>query len=125
MKKNLAFFSQCCVSQNIKSVNKTSLDIKKSKFSILLIFFSFSVFRTAVEKLEKEKYEEIIPLCTQEINITPPTKYHCLALLLRGTMFHLMSQSDEALADFNAVLKQENLDKKVSCSWDMTFALFF
>lgn len=71
------------------------------------------MFKTAVEKLESEKYEDLIPLCTQEVEITPPTHYQQLALLLRGTMFYLMAQSDEALADFDEILKNENVDKKV------------
>ena len=67
----------------------------------------------AVEKLEAGEYEEVIPLCRKEINVTPPTHYCQLALLLRGTMFCLTAQSDQALMDLDQLLKSENLDKRV------------
>ncbi|XP_045210423.2 mitochondrial import receptor subunit TOM70-like [Mercenaria mercenaria] len=74
---------------------------------------SDSSFRKACEKLEAGEYEEIIPLCRQEISVSPPT-HHCqLALLLRGTMFCLTAQSDQAFMDLDQLLNAENLDKKI------------
>ena len=66
-----------------------------------------------MEKLKGEKFDELISLCDQEVTVTPPTPCRLLALLMRGTMFQLMSQLDRALQDFNEVLNEENLEKKV------------
>ncbi|XP_052286193.1 mitochondrial import receptor subunit TOM70-like isoform X2 [Dreissena polymorpha] len=72
-----------------------------------------SVFRKAVQCLKEGDYEHIIPLCTDEICITPPTHFQQLALLLRGTMFQLTAQPTAAFADFEQLLAVENLDKKI------------
>ena len=76
--------------------------------------FLFSPFRLAVEKLRSEEYDEIIPLCTSEIEQTPSSSYQQLAILLRGTMRSLMSQAEDALSDLNSILDAQDLDKKVN-----------
>ncbi|KAL4229406.1 Mitochondrial import receptor subunit TOM70 [Mactra antiquata] len=72
-----------------------------------------SAFRMAYEKLKEGDYDEVIKLCTQEIDITPPTHYCQLAVLLRGTMCCLTSRTDKGLEDFNTLLAAEHLDKKI------------
>ena len=78
------------------------------------IYPYFSPFKTAVDKLRSENYDEIIPSCTSEIEQTPPSSYQQLAILLRGTMFSLRNQLDDALTDLNTLLDTQDLDKKVS-----------
>ena len=75
--------------------------------------FHFSPFRSAVEKLRSEEYDEVVPLCTSEIEQTPTSSYCQLAILLRGTMYSLMSQAEDALTDLNSLLESQDLDKKV------------
>ncbi|WAR13496.1 TOM70-like protein [Mya arenaria] len=72
-----------------------------------------SVFSKAVVCLKGGEYERIIPLCTEELGLTPPSPHHQLALLLRGTMFNLTAQNSEAVEDFDQLLGVDNLDKKV------------
>ena len=83
---------------------------------INVFYLYFSLFKTAVDKLRSENYDEIIPLCTKEIEQTPPSSYQQLALLLRGTMYGLRNQLDDALSDFNTLLETQDLDKKVRCN---------
>ncbi|XP_052818482.1 mitochondrial import receptor subunit TOM70-like [Mya arenaria] len=72
-----------------------------------------SVFSKALASLKAGDYEQIIPLCTEELRLTPHSPYQQLALLLRGTMFNLTAQTSEAIADFDKLLEVDNLDKKV------------
>ena len=81
-----------------------------------MFYLYFSPFKTAVDKLRSENYDEIIPLCTKEIEQTLPSSYQQLALLLRGTMYGLRNQLDDALSDFNTLLETQDLDKKVRCN---------
>jgi hypothetical protein len=82
--------------------------LNKLKFS-----FYFSNFMKAVEKLEAGDYEGVLSLCRKEIDVSPPTHYCQLALLLRGTMFCLTAQSDQAQLDLDQLLNVEQLDRKV------------
>ena len=66
-----------------------------------------------MEKLRSEEYDEVVPLCTSEIEQTPTSSYCQLAILLRGTMYSLMSQAEDALTDLNSLLESQDLDKKV------------
>ena len=79
-----------------------------------VIFLVYSPFRSAVEKLRSEEYDEVVALCTSEIEQSPASGYHQLAILLRGTMYSLMNQSDDALLDLNTLLDTQDLDKKVN-----------
>ena len=65
-------------------------------------------------RLKENSFEEIIPLCTKEIELTADGQYYQLALLLRGTMYYLKGQLEEALSDLNELLAKEELDKNVS-----------
>ncbi|XP_073826567.1 translocase of outer membrane 70 [Musca autumnalis] len=71
-------------------------------------------FGRAKLALDIEKYEDIIPACNEELESSESeSQYKIEALLLRGT-FHLISGSFvEAQQDLDAVINNEDADKKL------------
>jgi len=69
--------------------------------------------KTAVERLRCAKFEEVLPLCEEEVGREPASPHRQLALLLRGTMYTLSAQPQKAEEDYNELLAAENLDKKI------------
>lgn len=62
-------------------------------------------FLRAKHALEAYNFDEVIPACSDEIELgESESPYYLEALLLRGTMFELTGEFDRALADFDAVL---------------------
>eukprot|EP00112_Aurelia_sp_Birch-Aquarium-sp1_P019535 Seg4844.2 transcript_id=Seg4844.2/GoldUCD/mRNA.D3Y31 product="Mitochondrial import receptor subunit TOM70" protein_id=Seg4844.2/GoldUCD/D3Y31 len=68
-----------------------------------------SSYYTAITQLNDKKFDDIIGLCTEEINQDGAFKIQ--AYLLRGTMHTLMSSNDEALSDFDHVISVGDDDK--------------
>ncbi|KAJ8316347.1 hypothetical protein KUTeg_006361 [Tegillarca granosa] len=68
-----------------------------------------SPYYIALRKLKSEEYDDIISLCTQEIESTKSVE----ARLLRGTFYYLICLIDKAIEDFDVILSEEKLDKKV------------
>lgn len=61
-----------------------------------------------------EKYEEIIPACTEEISSSESDiKYIVESLYLRATFYFLCGQFKEALLDLNSIIKNEEYDYKI------------
>lgn len=63
-------------------------------------------FLRAKQAMETGDFDQVIPACTEEIEVTSAnSSYHLEALLLRGTMYELTGEFQRALDDFNAVLE--------------------
>ena len=78
------------------------------------MLFFYSPFYEALEKLSKNEYNDIMNLCTKELDQEgspnlPET------VLLRGTFYQMRGEIDKALADFDRLLDTTNVDKSVSC----------
>lgn len=77
-----------------------------------------SPFLEAVKQMKKKKYENIVDLCTQQIE-TGPGPLYLRAFALRGTMYTLISNIDEAIQDLTQVIDAESLEDltklKVNC----------
>ena len=86
-----------------------------SEFSECSLYFPcfYSAFDRAKDALESGIYNDVIPLCTEEIT-TPDSKFMSQALLLRGTFFILSGQGPLGLEDFDKILSLENVPKEVS-----------
>ncbi|XP_046387645.1 mitochondrial import receptor subunit TOM70 isoform X2 [Ischnura elegans] len=69
-----------------------------------------SGFLLAIEAFQAQRYDEIIPACTEEIN-AENSKYKLEALSLRATFFLLRGEYKVALADLEKVI--ENKDANV------------
>lgn len=66
--------------------------------------------------MEKQEYDEIIPLCTEELNKLEPDDnsiHKMKVLLLRGTFYLLLGLHDNALADLNAVITSDIASKEL------------
>lgn len=70
-----------------------------------------SPFLEAVKQMKEKKYENIVDLCTQQIEkgIGP---LYIKALALRGTLYTLISKVDEAIHDLSQVINAD--DKTIS-----------
>ncbi|XP_068151376.1 mitochondrial import receptor subunit TOM70 [Drosophila tropicalis] len=68
-------------------------------------------FLKARQAFEDEKFDEIIPACTDEIESSEAeSQYKVEALLMRGT-FHLLCGSyEECKQDFNAIIENDDAD---------------
>ncbi|XP_028401862.1 mitochondrial import receptor subunit TOM70-like [Dendronephthya gigantea] len=67
----------------------------------------------AVREALDDKFDNIISLCTKEIDKPEPSPYLAKAICLRGTMHTLMSMQTEALKDFDRVISLEDASVKV------------
>lgn len=70
-----------------------------------------SSFLEAVKQMKEKKYENIVELCTQQIELGPGPLY-LKAFALRGTLYTLISKVDEAIRDLTQVIDAE--DEQVS-----------
>lgn len=70
-------------------------------------------FVQAVEDALEKKYDNIVTLCSAEIDKSEPSEYLAKSLCLRGTMNTLMSLHSEALKDFDRVISLQEADVKV------------
>ncbi|XP_011314641.1 mitochondrial import receptor subunit TOM70 [Fopius arisanus] len=68
----------------------------------------------AVEAFRGERYDDIIPICTAEIEKSDTSLSDKMQLLLlRGTFYLLLGQPDKAIGDLNAVISNESASKEV------------
>lgn len=72
-----------------------------------------SALDRAKDALEAGRYEEVISLCTEEIE-TPDTPFLAQALLLRGTFFILSGLGQQGLNDLVHLLKLDTVPPKVA-----------
>lgn len=71
-------------------------------------------FVQAKEALDTEKYEEIIPACTKEIESEDSdAKYKIEAKLLRGTMYLLVGSLKEAVKDFDDIINEPEVSTAI------------
>lgn len=70
-------------------------------------------FRKALQAVKEEKYDDVIPLCTEELkNSESDTVPHKMeVLLLRGSFLLLLGKHTEALKDFEAVIDSNTVPK--------------
>lgn len=77
-----------------------------------------SSFLEAVKQMKGKKYENILDLCTQQIE-KGPGPFYVRVLALRGTMYTLISKVDEAIKDLTQVIDSEDeqvsIKLKVNC----------
>ncbi|XP_015765073.1 PREDICTED: mitochondrial import receptor subunit TOM70-like [Acropora digitifera] len=77
-----------------------------------------SSFLEAVKQMKGKEYENILDLCTQQIE-KGPGPFYVRALALRGTMYTLISKVDEAIKDLTQVIDSEDeqvsIKLKVNC----------
>ncbi|KAG8236299.1 hypothetical protein J437_LFUL017983 [Ladona fulva] len=69
-------------------------------------------FLLAKEALLKQRYHEIIPACTEEIN-SENSKYKMEALLLRGTFYLLRGEHNLVYQDLEKIIENESVDVKI------------
>lgn len=68
-------------------------------------------FVKAKMALDAQKYDEIIPACTEEIESSESeSEYKMEATLLRGTFYLLTGLVAEALADFDTLIKNDDIN---------------
>jgi len=72
-----------------------------------------SPYKRALRQIKGKEYEDIIKLCTDEINI-PSSTHMAEALLLRATFYLLRGEMNCAMEDFEQLLAMDSVDKHVS-----------
>ncbi|XP_076749172.1 translocase of outer membrane 70 [Xylocopa sonorina] len=72
-------------------------------------------FAKILECVKKQEYDDVIPLCTEEINSSEPdTLPHKMeVLLLRATFYLLLGQHDAAIEDFGTIINSDTVAKAV------------
>ncbi len=67
----------------------------------------------AYQAFDEGRFTDIPSLCTQELQSDTPSPYEVQALLLRGSIYLLMGNYVEAVADFDAIVNNPNTTHKV------------
>ncbi|XP_043259662.1 mitochondrial import receptor subunit TOM70 [Colletes gigas] len=72
-------------------------------------------FAKILKCVKEQKYDDVIPLCTEEIDSSDPdTLPHKMqALLLRATFYLLQAQYDAAIEDFGTIINSDNVSKDI------------
>lgn len=68
----------------------------------------------AYQAFDEGRFTDIPSLCTQELESTSDTPYELQTLLLRGSIYLLMGNYVEAVADFDAVVNNPDATEKVA-----------
>jgi hypothetical protein len=76
----------------------------------------------AYQAFDEGRFTDIPSLCTQELQTPNGSLYELQTLLLRGSIYLLMGNYAEAIADFDTVIKDPNATEKV---WRIFFFLNF
>jgi hypothetical protein len=63
--------------------------------------------------MREERYDQILECCSNEL-ANPLSPYRARALLLRGSMYVLMLDRDNAKKDFNEIAAMESVPSEVS-----------
>ncbi|XP_067675520.1 mitochondrial import receptor subunit TOM70-like [Haliotis asinina] len=71
-----------------------------------------SPFEQAQHLVNQHQYGQLIELCTKELELTDTPHRH-KALLMRGTMYILYGQGEEAMKDLSFLLEMDGVEKKV------------
>lgn len=76
---------------------------------------TFRGFATVLECIKEERYDDVIPLCNEEIDCAEPdvVSNKLEALLLRATFYFLLGQHDTAIADFGTIINNETVPKNI------------
>ena len=67
----------------------------------------------ALECLKKREYNDIMGLCSKEIKLDD-SRHLPEALLLRGTIYQVRGEVNQAIEDFDKLLAIPDVDKAVS-----------
>ncbi len=67
----------------------------------------------AYQAFDEGRFTDIPSLCTQELETTNGSSYELQTLLLRGSIYLLMGNYAEAIADFDAVIDNPKATDKV------------
>ncbi|XP_076626379.1 translocase of outer membrane 70 [Colletes latitarsis] len=72
-------------------------------------------FAKILKCLKEQKYDDVIPLCTEEIDSSDPdTLPHKMqALLLRATFYLLQAQYDAAIKDLGTIINSDNVSNDI------------
>ncbi|XP_071863118.1 translocase of outer membrane 70 [Bombus fervidus] len=72
-------------------------------------------FAKALQCVKEQKYEDIIPICTEEINSSDPNTlpHKMKVLLLRATFYMLIGQHDASIEDFGTIINNESVSKDI------------
>ena len=85
---------------------------------IEFLYFAFSPYVRAVLELKKRRFDNLLELCTEEIERrdvpVSSTSYAPEARLLRASLFLLRGECDQAMSDFDKLLNMKDLAPKVS-----------
>ncbi|KAK2158456.1 hypothetical protein LSH36_170g04057 [Paralvinella palmiformis] len=71
-----------------------------------------SPYRQAVDCFENHDYDDIVQLCSMEINLSN-SSYLPEALLLRATFYLLRGEGNKAMEDFDRLLELNDVDKRI------------
>lgn len=64
-----------------------------------------------------EKFDEVIPACTEELNLSESeSNYNLEALSLRASFYFLTGQFNEALEDLTTIIETKNADEKIKAN---------
>ncbi|CAH1996272.1 unnamed protein product [Acanthoscelides obtectus] len=78
----------------------------------LISYLIFAGFLKAKLAFATEKYEEIIPACTEELNLSESeSTYKLEALLLRASFYFLTAQFKESVVDLTTIIEDKDADE--------------
>ncbi|XP_015601170.1 mitochondrial import receptor subunit TOM70 [Cephus cinctus] len=77
-----------------------------------------SDFESVRKALKEESYDDVIPLCTEEINAleSDSSLRKMKILLLRATFYLLLGQHEEAIADLETIINSDSASKEVKAN---------
>lgn len=76
-----------------------------------LLFLGFLKAKLA---FATEKFDEVIPACTEELSLSESeSNYSIEALSLRASFYFLMGQFDEALEDLTTIIETKDADELI------------
>ena len=72
-------------------------------------------FAKVLECIKEERYDDVIPLCNEEIDCAEPdvVPNKLEALLLRATFYFLLGQHDTAIKDFETIINNETVPSNI------------
>ncbi|XP_053989726.1 mitochondrial import receptor subunit TOM70 [Hylaeus volcanicus] len=72
-------------------------------------------FAKILKCVKDQKYDDVIPLCTEEINSSEPDAlpHKMEALLLRATFYLLQGNHDAAIEDFETIINSDDIKKNI------------
>ena len=75
----------------------------------------FRGFAKALQCVKEQKYDDVIPICTEEINNSEPdTLPHKMkVLLLRATFYLLLGQHDASIQDFGTIIDNDSVPEAI------------